>query len=165
MCNSCVRNILFHRGSFMTAFTKSINVLYRCAVLFRTEKLKETGLNGYQNTYISNICRNPGISQDQLSKLIYINKSNVTRQLAALEQMGFITREASPTDRRVLLVYPTQKAKDLYPYIQQILGEWNDYLTSDFTEEERVLLSSMMERVMEKAADYVSENSFRKKGK
>jgi MarR family transcriptional regulator for hemolysin len=149
----------------MTAFTKSINVLYRCAVLFRSEKLKVTGLNGYQNTYISNICRNPGISQEQLSKLIYINKSNVTRQLAALEQLGYITRKPSPADKRSLLVYPTSKAQEVYPYIQQILGEWNNYLTSDFTEEERGQLNSMMERMMEKASSYVTETTLRKKGK
>lgn len=149
----------------MTAFMKCVSVVNRCAVLFRTEKLEGTGLNGHQHTYISNVCRNPGISQDQLAKLIYINKSNVARQLAALEQLGFVTREPSPTDKRVLLVYPTQKAIDLYPYIQQMLGEWNDYITSDFTEEERALLSSMMERVMEKASDYVSGNPVRKKGK
>ena len=49
-------------------------------------------------------------SQEQLVKEIYVHKSSVARQLALLEQNGFITRSACPSDRRQLLVYPTEKA-------------------------------------------------------
>lgn len=149
----------------MTPLMKCVAVINRCATLFRTEKLEGTGLNGYQNTYISNICRNPGISQDQLAKLIYINKCNVSRQLTSLEQMGFVTRKRSESDARMVLVYPTQKAYDVRPLISDVLGEWNDYLTSDFSPEEKELLNKMMERVLEKATDYASENLDRKKEK
>lgn len=147
----------------MTPLMKCVTVINRCANLFRANKLEGTGLTCFQNSYISNLCRNPGISQDQLAKILYIPKCNVSRQLAALEQTGFVTRKRSETDARVLLVYPTQKAYDVEPQIYQMLGEWNDYLTSDFSSEEKELLNRMIERVMEKATRYASENLDRKK--
>ena len=47
------------------------------------------------HTYILNVCRNPGISQEALSQLIFVNKSNVARQLAVLEEKGmFVGKRA-----------------------------------------------------------------------
>lgn len=135
----------------MDALMKYISRTWRCAILFRTDKLEQEGLNGYQHTYILRICQNPGISQEQLAKMVYINKSNVTRQLAILEQNGFITRVPGEKDKRVMQVFPTQKAIDVYPKVHDLLLEWNDYLVEDFTEEERRQLYSMLEHVMNKA--------------
>ena len=52
-----------------------------------------------------------GISQEKLAKMIYINKSNVTRNLAVLEKNGYIERRPAENDKRVMLVFPTQKAQ------------------------------------------------------
>ena len=99
----------------MDSFMRCVSRTARCAALYRGEQLESIGLNGGQHTYILNICRNPGVSQEQLSRLLYINKSNVARQLANLEQNGFVTRIPDTVDRRVLRVFPTQKALDACP--------------------------------------------------
>ena len=135
----------------MEPLMKYIGRTWRCAVLYRNDKLEQEGLNGYQHTYILKICQNPGISQEQLAQMIFINKSNVTRQLALLEQNGFITRSSCEKDKRVMRVFPTQKALDIYPKVHDLLLEWNACLIEDFTREECHQLYSMMERVMNKA--------------
>ena len=135
----------------------------RCSQLYRSERLAEVGLNGGQYVYISNVCRNPGISQEQMSRQILINKSNVARQLASLEQNGFVRREPDAKDRRVMRVYPTERAMEVYPYIQQVLADWRHYLTEDFTDEEREQLHSLLERVLEKAAAYADKRLAREK--
>lgn len=141
----------------MDSFMRCISRTARCSQLYRSERLAEVGLNGGQYVYISNVCRNPGISQEQMSRQILINKSNVARQLAALEQSGFVRREPDPKDRRVMRVYPTEKAQEVYPYIQQVLADWRHYLTEDFTDEEREQLDSLLERILEKAAAYADK--------
>ena len=135
----------------------------RCSQLYRSERLAEVGLNGGQYVYISNVCRNPGISQEQMSRQILINKSNVARQLASLEQNGFVRREPDAKDRRVMRVYPTERAMEVYPYIQQVLADWRHYLTENFTDEEREQLDSLLERVLEKAAAYADKRLAREK--
>jgi DNA-binding MarR family transcriptional regulator len=145
-------------GIFMEALMKYISRTWRCAILYRNDKLLHEGLNGYQHSYILKICQNPGISQEQLAKMIYINKSNVTRQLSLLEQNGFITRCPSEKDKRVMQVFPTQKAMDIYPRVHDLMKEWNDYLTEDFTEEQLLQLYSMLELVMNKAVARVEND-------
>ena len=62
-----------------------INVISRCGAVWRGDKLKGTDIGASHTSYIMTVCRHPGISQDKLAKRIYINKSNVTRNLAYLE--------------------------------------------------------------------------------
>ena len=141
----------------MVSFMKYVSVTSRCSAEYRNDRLADVGIVGLQYSYILNICRNPGTSQEELSHLIHVNKSNVTRQLASLEENGFIERLQSPTDKRVTLVYPTQKARDVLPEVQRVLREWNEYLTEGFTDEERETLSRLMQRVTERAVEYVEK--------
>ena len=135
----------------MDSLMRSISRTYRCSNRNKTEKLKASGLTAIQQTYIFQICRFPGISQEQLSQRIAVNKSNVTRQLATLEQNGFINRQASPEDKRIQQVFPTEKAQALFPQVQELMRSWNRMLLEDFSEEEQELLLSMMQRVQQKA--------------
>ena len=143
----------------MESLMRYISRTSRCGVLYRTDKLEKYGLGGHQNVYIQNICRSPGISQDRLAKMIFVNKSTVTRQMALLEQNGFVTRQVSGQDKRQMLLYPTEKAVKLYPIIQEVLRGWNDRLLEDFTEQERQILGSMLKKVMEKAVFLSSQTA------
>ncbi len=140
----------------MNSFMRCVSRTARCAGLYRGEKLEKLGLNGCQHTYILTICRNPGVSQEQLSRMILINKSNVTRQLNSLEQNGFVTRTPDESDRRILRVYPTQKALDAFPVVRQVLRDWQEYVMDGFTPEEREELTRLMERVSDRAAAYAA---------
>ena len=70
----------------MDSLMKYISRIHRCSGRFRGDKIE--GLNGRQHTYIFHVCKRPGISQDQLARHICVNKSNITRQLGALEPAG-----------------------------------------------------------------------------
>lgn len=133
---------------------RRINAISRCAALFRAERYKDSELYQNHNTYILSICRNPGLTQEQLASKIYINKSNVARQLAYLEQHGFIERRQFEKDKRVLLVYPTQKAQDILPFVVDTNREWNEFITKDFTEEELEQFCLMLDRVEQRAKSY-----------
>ncbi|MDD3693029.1 MAG: MarR family transcriptional regulator [Oscillospiraceae bacterium] len=141
----------------MNSYMKYIGIISRCAAQYRGGRLEKYGVSGYQCTYIINICKNPGISQDRLAKTIFINKSNVTRQLSLLEQNGYVIRQTSKTDKRITEVYPTQKAIDILPVVFSVLGEWNDYITEDFTTEEKHYLLTLLERVAGKSKAYAEK--------
>ena len=139
----------------MPSFTKNITTISRCANQFRSDHLEGTGLRGGQYSLITNLCRSPGISQEELSKLTYMNKSNVARHLAQLEENGFVTRRPSSSVRRRMLVYPTEKAQAVLPIILKLHQEWRDYLTESFTPEELEIFSSLLERAAIRAKEYV----------
>lgn len=138
----------------MDSLMKYINRIHRCCNLYRGDMLEEDGLNAALFRYVARVCLHPGLSQEQLTRDVYINKSNTARQIATLEQNGYVTRQPDHTDRRVLRVYPTEKAQKIYPKLEYIRDHWNDYLLDGFTEEECTLLFSMLEKISKRATDY-----------
>ena len=139
----------------MPALMYHLTHIARCAAQYRTEELAPLGLKACHASYLAAICRCPGITQDQLARRIFINKSNVARQLAVLEEEGFVERKPSPEDKRATLVYPTQKALDIMPQIGQIFRDWESLVAQDLTEEERALAVKMMAKMELRAAEWM----------
>lgn len=130
---------------------KYINQTSRCGVVYRNAEFESLGVYDHQHAYILHICSTPGIRQDELAKRILVNKSNVARQLAQLETEGLVRRETSSTNRKHILVYPTDKCLEIYPVIKEKLRLWNIALLESLTEEERVVFESALIKVAQKA--------------
>ena len=64
----------------MPSFTHSLNIIGRCTQMQRGAVLKELGVCGGQVPYLLRLCRCPGLTQEELAKALYFNKSTVTRQ-------------------------------------------------------------------------------------
>ena len=139
----------------MHPFMRQISITYRCAMRYRERELSDTGLAGCHTPYLLALYRREGQTQEELARYLNVNKSSVTRQLAALEEKGYIRREPDPDDRRSMLVYPTERALALRDRMRHTLRDWSAYLTADFTDEERETLSRLMGRVAERAEAYV----------
>lgn len=139
----------------MSQIIKDITEISRCSAQYRLDCLSPMGLKACHASYLTEICAEPGISQEQLSRKICINKSNVARQVAVLEEQGFITRSTSPVDKRVTELYPTEKALALLPHISGILNRWEDCITADLSQEELQLLSSLLSRLKEHTVAYM----------
>ena len=141
----------------MPTIMRQINIISRCAGLYRTDKLRGAELGACHHSYVLAICRHPGISQEELARHIYVNKSNVTRHLSYLEEHGYVERRQSETDRRVTLVYPTDKMREIHPEVKRITDEWNAYLTMGLSEEELTSFRSILERVSSQAKKYADD--------
>lgn len=135
----------------MESFMRWIGRIYRCAGIYRGEKLAAEGVSSCQHIYIFHICRTPGITQEQLSRRLCVNKSSVTRQLVAMEQGGLIRRGEDSEDRRVQHVYPTPRADGLYPQVRALMEEWNRLLLEELSDTERAALQSMLSRIAARA--------------
>ncbi len=159
MCTIIVANatIIRHGGMTVPTFMRLVNIISRCGAMYRAEEFRDLGLCAPHHSYIISICRHPGVSQEQLAEQICVDKSNVARQLAHLEQEGYIERRQSEADKRAYLVYPTQKAVDALPRVRQGLAKWNEYVTQDLTPEESEQLVAMMEKVADRARQYIRE--------
>lgn len=141
----------------MYTITTHMNNLIRCMNQYRTELLAPMALKSCHASYLLEICACPGISQEQLARRIYINKSNVARQLAILEENGYVTRRPGEEDRRVMRVYPTEKAQAALPRIQEIMGNWEEAVAVGLTEAEREKLSALLEDMTRRASVLLEE--------
>ncbi len=136
----------------MSDINRNILSITRCDVQYRSEKMAQFDLKSCHATYLMEICSDPGISQDQLAQRLLINKSNVARQVAVLEELGYVRREVSEQDRRMMEVCPTEKALALLPQIRQILTDWEGWITQDLTPEEIDLVTVLLGKMRARAA-------------
>lgn len=141
----------------MAQFMKNTGQIWRCGNLYRTSRYESLGLGSYQDSYILNVCAHPGITQEGLSKLIYIHKSNVARQLGSLEEKGFIKRETDPSDKRNMLVYPTEKAYAVLDEIKKVNAEWDRIMLEGFSEEERQEVEKLSALLAERAKKIIEK--------
>ncbi len=141
----------------MSRIIKDMTEITRCGAQYRLDQLSPMGLKACHASYLTEICAQPGISQEQLARRICINKSNVARQVAVLEEEGFVTRCPSPADKRVMEVYPTEKALELLPRIHNILLLWEECIAGDLTPQEQQILQKLLSAMKEKAAKYMED--------
>ena len=139
----------------MTQLIRDITEITRAGAEYKTAALAAYGLKGCHASYLAEICANPGISQDRLAQRICINKSNVARQAAILEEEGFIARKPSQADKRVMELYPTEKTLTLMPEITDILNKWEDFLLADLSDTEVAQVHSVLQRMRDKASGWM----------
>lgn len=142
----------------MSDISRDITEIARCCAQYKVDMLSPMGLKGCHASYLSEICACPGISQDKLAQKICINKSNVARQAAILEEDGFIIRMPSESDKRCMELYPTEKTLELMPRITGILECWDQCITQELTEEEITMVTAILERMKEKASRWMEEH-------
>lgn len=141
----------------MEPLFKWISVASRQTQMYLNKQLEPYGINASQHMFIKHICRNPGITQDKLPELVAINKSNVTRALAQLEQAGFIIRKANSKDRRTARLYPSEKATEIYPAVMEIVNTWDCILTGKLSLDEKELLRALLIKVSGTASAFVTD--------
>ena len=141
----------------MPYIVKTMNEIVRCGMQYRNEKLAPFGLKSSHASYLLEICRSPGISQDTLAKRICFNKSNIARQIAVLEEGGFVRRKPGAEDKRVMELYPTEKTLELIPQIRQVLRSWRSYLMEGLSEEEIAVLDKALTSMRSRAGEWMEE--------
>lgn len=137
----------------MPAILGKMNRISRCAGLYRTEKLQNDELTSRHHSFVLAICHHPGMSQDQIARHLCLNKSTVTRALNQLEIKGYVLRMPSKTDKRVTLVYPTEKMLEIFPKVRAISTEWNEQLAEGISPDEFDLFWSVLVRMETRAKE------------
>lgn len=79
-----------------------------------------------------------------------------------LEEIGYITRERDPDDKRAYIIRLTKKGRSMEAVIMKISSQLNDVILAGFTEDEAESFISMLMRVVENIS---SENNSRKVSK
>lgn len=141
----------------MEEISQILREIQRCNRVYRENQLEPLGLTTRHGWFLREVGQNPGISQEQLSQKLCLNKSNVARQSAAMEEEGYILRKPCGKDKRVLRLYLTEKAQALLPEIQRITDRWEQLLTRELTESEAQILNILLPRLLTNAQTAVEE--------
>ncbi|HPF87904.1 MAG TPA: MarR family transcriptional regulator [Candidatus Limiplasma sp.] len=132
----------------MHEFMSRFSIIHRQSSAYLDRQLKPRGITASRYTHILVICENPGVSQEEISDRLKIDKGSVARTLQQFEQDGYITRYTAAEDKRQYRVYPTEKARALYENIHGLAMDVEGRLTKNFTDIERKILLNLLDKVV-----------------
>jgi DNA-binding MarR family transcriptional regulator len=131
---------------------KSLNNISRAQQVYRKTQLGEE-LPVYMHPYILSICKNPGLTQDELGADLCVSKSMVSRRVEWLESNGYITRKIDPEDKRRQRLEPTEKALKALPELRRISREWMTLISEGIDADELMIFEKVLEKLEAKARE------------
>lgn len=123
----------------------------RLSMLFVGREMSRLGFGPGQFFLLAELYRNEGLSQDELSRRVGVDKANTSRALAKLEKYGLIRREGDSSNHRVKKIYLEPKARDIKEAFITIQQKWNAELLNDLPEEKQAELLSHVKKMNDNA--------------
>ncbi|SHN69864.1 MarR family winged helix-turn-helix transcriptional regulator [Desulfitobacterium chlororespirans] len=134
---------------------KAISAIDRYSQTYIGRNIKDYNIGQGQWAFLTQLLFNyDGITQEELSELLNIDKANTARALKKLEEEGYVYREEDPKDGRKKIVYVTAKARDFEEEFHEVFKGLNRILAKDFTEEERETARRILYKMLDNIADY-----------
>ena len=128
-------------ADFPRDLSRSFTYLHRQRKRYMDDRLRTYGFVGGMPMILLYINRHPGTTQDAIVSHMYIDKCTVA-------ELGYISRETGKEDRRENNLYVTETGEKLVPVIREILQDWAKSVTRDLSDEERILLITLLERLI-----------------
>src|SRR5690606_27231038 len=101
----------------MKEILREIGMIARALDSISNIEFKEHHLTKGQYLYLVRICENPGIIQEKLAEMIMVDRTTTARAIQKLEMQGFIEKRDDRQNRKIKKLYPTEKGKNVYPFI------------------------------------------------
>ena len=142
MSSNPIRNILF---------------ISRCHNTYQRQLNLDEMLIPSEMMLISQICRQPGITQREILKNLGIDKSRVSHLLKNLEEKGYVRREPSEADARSIAVYPMENARRIYPHIRDNHLKFLERVLAGLDANEVQELTRLTEMIRKNAEEAIQE--------
>lgn len=110
-------------------------------------QLEPMSLNSSNYIYVKKLCEEPGLNQKDFIDFFYINPSNITRAITYLIGQGYIERIPSPEDKRAWNLYPTEKARAIYPKLAGMYDDWEKAALQGYSQEEKETFYRILEHI------------------
>lgn len=124
-----------------------ISIFYRKGAAFITKRLSDFGIGKGHHILLKSLAKRDGISQEQIATILHVNKSTAARAVSKLENLGYVKREQSSIDKRILNVFLTTEGRMLQNDINKVLDDWGDIIFKDFNEHEKIMLENMFIKI------------------
>jgi len=130
---------------------RNISILYRNENNFVDVKLKKYNLNKVQAEVLLILNNNNGANLTEINELFLFNKATITKIITHLEKYNYVNRLVSESDRREKDIYLTDKGRNIFSAITEILKGWEEILTDNIPnadiEKIRSILAKMVDNI------------------
>ena len=105
-------------------FGEILYVLHKNNRKYLNDALSDYNLNLLQAMCILTIDQKDDITQKELTEMLYLTKSGITKAINKLQEDEFIVKEKSKKDSRKFVLKLTEKGKAIIPTLNAINDEW-----------------------------------------
>ncbi|PFB14914.1 MarR family winged helix-turn-helix transcriptional regulator [Bacillus cereus] len=131
----------------MKEILREIGMIARALDSISNMEFKEYNLTKGQYLYLVRICENPGIIQEKLAEMIKVDRTTAARAIKKLEINGFIDKKDDEHNKKIKKLFPTEKGKNVYPFIKRENDYSNIVALNGFTEIEVKTIFNLLQRV------------------
>ena len=104
-------------------------------------------LRAQQAAVLMHSCRQPGANPSLLASAVGTDTAGITGLIDQLEKNGFVIRRPSPSDRRAVIIEPTDAGRTMLPQLREAFQVLHKRLLVGFSKKEKANLESMLQRV------------------
>ncbi|MCX7615584.1 MAG: MarR family transcriptional regulator [Clostridiales bacterium] len=132
---------------------KWISIIYRFGQSYLSKQLEPYNIGSGQHRILLTLDRNGGISQEELSDQLKIDKGCIAKSLKKLEDEGYIEKLVDFNDKRAYKVFLTQKGWNVIPVIRDAISKWEEFLISDQPKAKQQEIEEILYKMAKKAFD------------
>lgn len=131
----------------MKEILREIGMIARALDSISNIEFKEYDLTKGQYLYLVRICENPGVIQEKLAEMIKVDRTTASRAIKNLEIRGFIEKKNDEHNKKIKKLFPTEKGRNVYPFIKRENDHSNSVALAGFSEREVEDISHLLQRV------------------
>lgn len=134
-----------------------VSLIYRYGQMYIGDHLKQFEIGRGQHIFLNALYKEDGLTQEELSDYLKIDKGTTAKALKKLEGQGYITRTVSKKDKRCNEVLLTDKARGIKEDVRKVLTDWRERLTFGMSDEENQMALTILEKMGHNAAHFAEE--------
>ncbi|MCK5099071.1 MAG: MarR family transcriptional regulator [Desulfobacteraceae bacterium] len=133
------------------AVGKRIHILFRLSMMNLRDKMKKIGFGAGDYAFLAILFMEEGLSQDELSRRMRVDKSSTARTIAKLEKIGMVERRPDPEEYRIKRVFLGEKALENKSDFFNIVKNWHAVLEKDIEEDHLKIILAGMDKMIANA--------------
>lgn len=124
-----------------------ISIFYRIGVSYLSQKYESYHIGYGQYQFLIALYVDDGLSQDELTKRVSVDKATTTRAINKLKELGYITVSVDETDKRIRRVWLTDHARMLKDEIFGIAQDWEHKILHALSEEDKQIMTDLFYKI------------------
>lgn len=132
-----------------------VSILYRYGQSFISKYAEPYNLGSGQYIFLIALYKKDGVSQEEMSKYLKLDKSTATKAIKQLEKEGYVRREIDEHDKRAYKIFLTQEAMNIKSELNEVINKWENMLSSGLSQSEKEIFMKLLKKMAENASKTV----------
>ncbi|OQY41914.1 MAG: hypothetical protein B6227_03815 [Fusobacteriia bacterium 4572_74] len=128
-------------------FSKYISITYRQYQHYMREELKKYKIGNSDYPILFCLSNNPGICQNEVSRLTKLNKSLTSKGVKKLIECKYLYQEDDLHHKQKQKLFLAKSGKKIIPDLKNIITRWEKIILKDLAESEIEILYKIMKKI------------------